>query len=142
MFPDIAPVTVCVWVKLTYNAQTVLLKNSTRSRPQGRNADYSLKWISAAKCAQQHSYTLGRFSGQVGACPGGSCDRVSMLLIARVQFLMNPRSTSDIIPNVRSRGAAPFKAHAITPLLGLPGPKTGLNCFVGASKFRTFSGSY
>jgi hypothetical protein len=35
-----------------YNAQPVLLKNSTRSRPQGQNADYSLKWISAAKCAQ------------------------------------------------------------------------------------------
>src|SRR5271167_3467736 len=29
----------------TRNAQPVLLKNSTRSRPQGRNADYSLKWI-------------------------------------------------------------------------------------------------
>jgi|SRR5271167_4046232 len=65
-----------------------------------------------------------------------------MLLIAWVQFLMNPRSTSDIIPNVRSRGAAPFKAHPITPLLGLPGPKTGFNCFFGASNFRTFPGSY
>jgi hypothetical protein len=40
------------YVKLTGNAQPVLLKNSTRSRPQGRNGDYSLKWISAAKCAQ------------------------------------------------------------------------------------------
>ena len=39
-------------VKLTINAQPVLLKNSTRSQPQGRNADYSPKWISAAKCAQ------------------------------------------------------------------------------------------
>jgi hypothetical protein len=38
--------------RTTRNAQPVLLKNSTRSRPQGRNADYSLKWISAAKCAQ------------------------------------------------------------------------------------------
>ena len=31
--PDIAPVTVCVGVKLTRNAQTVLLKNSAGSRP-------------------------------------------------------------------------------------------------------------
>jgi len=37
---------------LTYYAHPVLLKNSTRSRPQERNGDYSLKWISAAKCAQ------------------------------------------------------------------------------------------
>jgi hypothetical protein len=28
----------------TNNAQTVLLKNSTRSLPQGRNGDYSSKW--------------------------------------------------------------------------------------------------
>jgi integrase len=34
------------------NAQPVLLKNCTRSRPQGRNGDFSLMWISAAKCAQ------------------------------------------------------------------------------------------
>jgi hypothetical protein len=34
---------------LTGNAQPVLLKNSTRSRPKGRNADYSLKWNAAAK---------------------------------------------------------------------------------------------
>ena len=48
-------------INLTGNAQPVLLKNSTRSRPQGRNGDYSskwiplrysLKWISAEKCAQ------------------------------------------------------------------------------------------
>jgi len=34
-------------VNLTGNAQPVLLKNSTRSRPQGRNADFSLVWIGA-----------------------------------------------------------------------------------------------
>jgi hypothetical protein len=28
-----------------YNAQPVLLKSATRSRPQGRNADYTSKWI-------------------------------------------------------------------------------------------------
>jgi hypothetical protein len=28
-----------------YNAQPVLLKNSTRSRSQGRNGDYTSKWI-------------------------------------------------------------------------------------------------
>jgi hypothetical protein len=28
-----------------YNAQPVLLKNSTGSRPQGRNADYTTEWI-------------------------------------------------------------------------------------------------
>jgi hypothetical protein len=39
-------------VNLTGKAEPVLLKNSPRSRPQGRNADYSLKWISAANCAQ------------------------------------------------------------------------------------------
>ena len=33
-------------VKLTENAQPALLKNSTTSRSQGQNADYSLKWIS------------------------------------------------------------------------------------------------
>src|ERR1035441_7857604 len=38
--------------RTTKNAQPVLLKNSTRSRPQGRNGDYSLKWISTAKYAQ------------------------------------------------------------------------------------------
>jgi hypothetical protein len=27
-----------------YNAQPVLLKNSTRSQPQGRNGDFSSKW--------------------------------------------------------------------------------------------------
>ena len=32
-------------VKLSRNAQPVLLKNSTTSRPQGRNADYTLMWI-------------------------------------------------------------------------------------------------
>src|SRR5271157_5174608 len=35
-----------------YNAHPMLLKNSASSRPLGRNGDYSLKWISAAKCAQ------------------------------------------------------------------------------------------
>jgi hypothetical protein len=30
-------------VKLTYNAHLVLLKNSARSRRQGRNADYSYR---------------------------------------------------------------------------------------------------
>jgi hypothetical protein len=30
---------------LTYNAQTVLLKSATRSRPQGRNGDYTFMWI-------------------------------------------------------------------------------------------------
>jgi len=29
----------------TMNAQPVLLKNSTKSRPQGRNADYTTAWI-------------------------------------------------------------------------------------------------
>ncbi len=29
----------------TYDARRVLLKNSASSRPQGRDADYSLKWI-------------------------------------------------------------------------------------------------
>src|SRR5664279_575695 len=46
------PLVKSTYVKLTGNAQPVLLKNSTRSRPQGRNADYTLKWISVAKCAQ------------------------------------------------------------------------------------------
>ena len=32
-------------VKLTYNAQPVLLKNSTGSRPQGQVADYTPKWF-------------------------------------------------------------------------------------------------
>jgi hypothetical protein len=32
-------------VKLTRNALLVLLKNCTRSRPQGRNADYTTEWI-------------------------------------------------------------------------------------------------
>jgi hypothetical protein len=30
-----------------YNAQPVLLKNSTRSRPQGRNADNPSNWITS-----------------------------------------------------------------------------------------------
>jgi hypothetical protein len=55
-FWEIAPESASVYERgrftWTMNAQPVLLKNSTRSRPQGRNADYSLKWISAAKCAQ------------------------------------------------------------------------------------------
>ena len=32
-------------VKLTRNAQPVLLKDSTTSRPQGRNGDKPSKWI-------------------------------------------------------------------------------------------------
>ena len=39
-------------VKLTRNALPVLLKNSTKSQAKRRDGDYSLKWISAAKCAQ------------------------------------------------------------------------------------------
>ena len=31
--------------KLTRNAHPVLLKNSTRSRPQGRNGDFSIMWF-------------------------------------------------------------------------------------------------
>jgi hypothetical protein len=36
------------WRRHLENAHRVLLKNSASSRPQGRDADYSLKWISAA----------------------------------------------------------------------------------------------
>ena len=36
-----------------YNAQPVLLKNSTRSRPQGRNADFSSTWICKRNQADQ-----------------------------------------------------------------------------------------
>ena len=39
------PLVKSTYVKLTGNAQRVLLKNSTSSRPQGRNGDYSSKWI-------------------------------------------------------------------------------------------------
>ena len=35
----------------TYNAQPVLLKNSTESRPEGRNADFSSTWI----CKRNHA---------------------------------------------------------------------------------------
>jgi hypothetical protein len=36
------PLVKSTYVKLTGNAQSVLLKNSTRLRPQGRNGDFSL----------------------------------------------------------------------------------------------------
>jgi len=56
----------------TMNAQPVLLKNSTRSRPQGRNGDYSLKWISADCRFPTPCLVRSCGTGQCAACPKSS----------------------------------------------------------------------
>src|ERR1035438_7925703 len=43
----------------TMNAQPVLLKNSTRSRPQGRNGDYTLMWIAGPCGVSRYESAFG-----------------------------------------------------------------------------------
>src|SRR5664280_431756 len=56
-------------VNLTRNAQPVLLKNSTRSRPQGRNADYTSSGFRDRRVTE----TTGRIVGvpSLWPRPGG-----------------------------------------------------------------------
>ena len=46
------PLVKSTYVKLTGNAQPFLVTYGVSSAPSRRFADYTLKWISAAKCAQ------------------------------------------------------------------------------------------
>jgi|SRR5271157_2249049 len=108
------PLVKSTYVKLTGNALPFLVTYGVSSALSRRFADYTSKRPNGFRDSWP-------FLGTNPSMLWRKLRPCLHALIARVQFLMNPRATCGIIPKVRSGGAVPFWANPIMPLLGLPG---------------------